>query len=162
MKPSTRKVVFSHKRGNWPTPGLLFSRLDDEFHFTLDACGSHDNAKVTSFFEEPFFEHSIGAIDSTWVGTVWCNPPYGPGLPLWVAKAEWSARTVVGVTVVLLLPARTDTKWWHDIVMKAAEIRFIRGRIRFHGAKAGAPFPSVVVVFRHGHRGQPIVSSYQS
>ena len=84
-------------------------------------------------------------------GVVWCNPPYGREIGLWVKKAYESAHESGGI-VVMLIPARTDTKWFHDYVLHRAEIRFIAGRLKFGGAKNSAPFPSMVVIFRGAGR----------
>ncbi len=121
----------------WETPFRIYDELDKEFGFTLDACADSSNAKHKNFF-------SSGSLQSKWPGVVWCNPPYGRGIGLWVAKGYCSAWE--GATVVMLLPARTDTVWWHDHCL-LGEIRFIRGRLKFGNAKNNAPFPSAVVVF---------------
>jgi site-specific DNA-methyltransferase (adenine-specific) len=125
----------------WETPAWLFERLDAEFHFTLDVCAEPWNAKV-----EPYLSPEDDALERAWPGVCWMNPPYGAVLRDWIAKA-WAASQC-GATVVCLLPARTDTAWFHDFVLQAEEIRFVRGRLRFGGAPAHAPFPSIVVVFR--------------
>ena len=78
--------------------------------------------------------------------TVWCNPPYGREIGKWVEKAY--NESLAGVTVVMLLPARTDTKWFHDYIYGKAEIRFVRGRLKFGDSKNSAPFPSMVIIFR--------------
>jgi len=85
-------------------------------------------------------------LEQDWTGVCWCNPPYGREIEKWVKKAYISA--IEGATVVMLLPARTDTRWFHDWIYGKTEIRFIRGRLKFGGAEHGAPFPSMVVVFR--------------
>jgi len=134
-----RKAMFSSTSGEWETPIELFQVLDAEFHFTLDACATPRNNKCPCFYSQD-------ALRLSWLGTVFCNPPYGREIWQWVAKGYNEALR--GAVVVMLLPARTDTAWWHSFVMKADEIRFIRGRLKFSGHKNSAPFPSCIVVFR--------------
>lgn len=136
-------VHFSSDRDDWETPPDLFARLHTEFGFTLDCCASPDNAKC-----ERYFTPEDDGLEQPWTAsTVWMNPPYGRVIGKWIARA-WVAASQEGATVACLIPARTDTRWWHDYCMRAHEIRFIRGRVRFVGAKAGAPFPSALVIFR--------------
>jgi site-specific DNA-methyltransferase (adenine-specific) len=126
----------------WETPPAFFAALDAEFHFTLDAAALPKTAKVATFFSP-----ETDALAQRWAGVVWVNPPYGQGvLSAWVAKAYEESRR--GAIVVALVPARTDAHWWHEFALRAAEIRFVRGRIRFVGAASTAPFPSAVLVFR--------------
>lgn len=132
----------------WETPQPLFDELHREFRFTVDVCASRDNAKVERFFTQDDVPPSLFR---DWGSEIcWMNPPYGREIPRWVCKA-WDASTR-GATVVCLLPARTDTNWWHDYVERlASEKRFIRGRLKFvrnDGKRSQAPFPSVIVVFR--------------
>jgi phage N-6-adenine-methyltransferase len=134
-------VHFSSETDDWPTPRNLFAELDAEFQFTLDVCASADNAKC-----ERYFDRSMNGLLQVWNGTCWMNPPYGRTIGLWIQKAYESSMK--GATVVCLIPARTDTEWWHEYVVKADEVRFVRGRIRFGDAKSGAPFPSAIAVFR--------------
>lgn len=130
----------SSLRQDWATPQTLFRLLGAEFHFTIDACAVKETACCADFFRE-------NSLVRAWRGTVWCNPPYGKFLKLWVYKACCEAN--LGSTVVMLLPARTDTSWWHDYVIpSASEIRYLRGRLRFDDTNGRAPFPSVIVVFR--------------
>lgn len=134
-------------RPDWETPAELFARIDAEFDFTLDAAASHDNAKCARYLTK---EHD--ALTSGWGShTVWLNPPYDASLALWVAKARHAAHS--GATVVCLIPARTDTRWWHQYVEGIAEVRFIKGRIRFVGAPYNAPFPSCLVIYRPAKAG---------
>lgn len=137
------KVLYSSKEEKWATPQDFFDKLNDEFHFTLDAAASPDNAKCPVYFTE----EQDGLVQS-WEGhTVWCNPPYCRKTGLWVKKAyEEHQRT--GCTVVMLLPSRTDVRWFHDYILGKAEIRFIKGRLKFGGNKNSAPFPSIVVIYR--------------
>lgn len=135
---SVNKGLFSSNTDNWETPQQLFDQLNDEFCFDLDVCALPENAKC-----EKYFTPETDGLKQEWTGTVWCNPPYGRKIGLWVEKA-YSATC----TVVMLLPARTDTKWFHEYVYGKAEIRFVKGRLKFGGAKCGAPFPSMVVIYR--------------
>ena len=137
------KVLYSSKEEKWATPQDFFDKLNDEFHFTLDAAASPDNAKCVNYFTE-----EQDGLAQSWGGhTVWCNPPYCRKTGLWVKKAyEEHQRT--GCTVVMLLPSRTDVRWFHDYILDKAEIRFIKGRLKFGGNKNSAPFPSIVVIYR--------------
>lgn len=128
-------------REDWETPAHIFDPLNEEFGFTLDAAASHHNAKVPTYFTK-----SDDGLHRPWLGVVWCNPPYGREIPKWVSKGWEESR--LGATVVMLVPARTDTRWWHEFVIPFAEVRFVRGRIKFVGARFNAPFPSAVVIFR--------------
>lgn len=137
------KGLYTSARSDWETPAQLFTELDAEFHFDVDLCADDHNAKVKTALKV----HDLwSALAHQWHGTGWLNPPYGRQIGRWVAKAYESAQQ--GATVVCLLPSRTDTAWWHDYMMKADEIHFIRGRLKFSGAKWNAPFPSAIVVFR--------------
>lgn len=138
--PTNMSVHFSSRSSAWATPPDLFARLDAEFQFTLDVCAVPENAKCSRFFTP-----AADGLKQSWQGVCWMNPPYGRTIGKWLEKAFGSAQE--GATVVCLLPARTDTAWWHQYVMRATEIRFVRGRLRFGEARHGAPFPSAVVVF---------------
>lgn len=138
-------AYFSSETPEWATPQELFDQLNARFGFGLDVCATAENAKC-----ERYFTRADNALMQTWAGVCWMNPPYGREIGLWVAKAHDSARA--GATVVCLLPVRSDTVWWQRFVEPAGEVEFIKGRIRFGGAAAGAPFPSAVVVFRRGLR----------
>jgi len=124
----------------WPTPDSLFKPLQDEFHFTLDVCATTENTKC-----ENFFTKEQDALAQLWTGICWMNPPYGNDLKKWVKKAYDSAQA--GTTVVCLLPARTNTAYWHDYCFKG-EVRFIRGYPKFGDAKQGLKVPLAVVIFR--------------
>ena len=124
----------------WATPQWLYDALHKEFGFTLDPCSDGRNAKCARFFTPT----ENGLLRDWGTDTVFMNPPYSE-IEAWMRKAYGAAQ--LGATVVCLIPARTDTAWWHDFVMKA-EIRFIRGRLKFGNAENSAPFPSAVVVFR--------------
>lgn len=138
---SRMSVHFSSATDLWSTPDSLFGELDREFHFSLDVCASPQNAKCKAYFTK-----AQNGLEQPWTGTCWMNPPYGRDIGRWVRKAHESSLN--GATVVCLIPARTDTAWWHDYVTKADEVRFVRGRLRFGDAKNAAPFPSAIVVFR--------------
>ena len=133
--------MFSSKTDLWSTPQDFFDAIDAEFHFTLDACALPENAKCRNYYTP----EDDGLIQP-WYGTVWCNPPYGRTISHWVEKAARSADD--GVTVVMLLPARTDTRWFQNYIYKRAEIRFIAGRLKFGDSKNSAPFPSMLAIFR--------------
>lgn len=140
MGSAKMAVHFSSKTSEWETPQDFFDLLNSEFHFELDVCAKPENAKCPRYFTP-----EEDGLKQKWTGVCWMNPPYGREIGRWVKKAYESAQE--GATVVCLLPARTDTSWWHDYCMKG-EIRFIRGRLKFGGAKHPAPFPSAVVIFR--------------
>lgn len=135
------RVHFSSADDNWATPDDVFKALDAEFNFTLDPCASIGNAKCPRFFTK-----DIDGLSQDWgVNTVFMNPPDGRVISKWIKKAYESTRG--GATVVCLIPARTDTQWWHEYVMKG-EIRLIKGRLKFNGHINSAPFPSAVVIFK--------------
>jgi phage N-6-adenine-methyltransferase len=134
------RVLFSSRTDLWATPQDFFDRLNAEFRFTLDVCATPENAKCTRYFTR-----ADDGLAQSWTGVCWMNPPYGREISAWMQKAYTSAQQ--GATVVCLVPARTDTAWWHDYAAKAAEIRFVRGRLKFGDSQNSAPFPSAVVVF---------------
>jgi len=121
-------VLFSSVSVHWETPKHVYDALNMEFGFTLDPC--------------PVSRDGIYGLMRSWAGErVYCNPPYGNGVSAWLAKAREAD------IAVYLLPSRTDTRWWHEYAMKADEIRFVRGRLKFGGAKNNAPFPSAILVY---------------
>lgn len=137
-----KDVMFSSKTGEWATPDDLFDALNREFLFTLDAAADETNHKCQRYFDK-----ATNGLTQNWGGeTVFCNPPYGRQIGKWVSKAFDEAKA--GALVVMLIPARTDTAWFHDYILEKAEVRFIRGRIKFGGCKNSAPFPSMVVIYR--------------
>lgn len=149
--------MMASAKSDWETPAWLFRGLDDEFGFTLDVCANEMNAKC---------QHFIGpdrcGLATPWDGVCWMNPPYGRRIGRWVAKAHESARMGLA-TCVCLLPARTDTAWFHEHVMRSDEVRFIRGRLYFGGGSGRAPFPSSIVVFRAGEGPEiPLVRRMES
>lgn len=138
-------AMFSSKTDMWETPQDFFDKLNREFNFTLDVCATPENAKC-----ENFYSPEQDGLSLSWNGRVWCNPPYGRQVGQWVEKAYMSAQA--GALVVMLLPARTDTAWFHGYIYhrKEVEIRFVRGRLKFGGSKTCAPFPSMLCIFREG------------
>lgn len=127
----------------WETPLELFREWDEKYNFTLDVCATPKNALVDEFFSE-----EDDGLSKDWSGVCWMNPPYGRAIKLWVAKAY--QESLKGATVVALIPARTDTSYWHQYIFPFADTHFLRGRVRFlqDGAKFGpAPFPSAIVVW---------------
>ena len=136
------ELMFSSKTDLWSTPWDFFEKLNDEFHFTLDPCSTHENAKCYKHFtlEED------GLLQDWGNEVVFCNPPYGRQIKDWVKKA-YDESQKDNTTVVMLIPARTDTIYFHEYIYHKAEIRFIKGRLKFGDAKNSAPFPSMVVIF---------------
>lgn len=130
----------SSDRDDWGTPQALYDMLDAEFGFTRDVCASRANAKHPQYWTV-----EDNALARTWEGTLWMNPPYGRTIGDWIDKAAEAARG--GATVVALLPARSDTRWWGTVMREASELRFIRGRLKFDGWPTAAPFPSVIAIF---------------
>ena len=135
-------ILYSSNSEEWETPQDLFDKLNKEFLFTLDVAASHKNAKC------PFYlTKEKDGLKHKWIGGVWCNPPYGREIGKWVKKcSEYEGLSV------MLIPARTDTKWFHDYIYHnpRAEIRFLKGRLHFNNSKNAAPFPSMIVIFRRG------------
>ena len=141
--------LFSSRSDEWETPWNLFNQLNAEFHFNTDVCATPQNKKCAHFYSK-----DEDGLKQSWRGNCWMNPPYGRVIKDWVEKA-YKATQESAETVVCLLPARTDTAWWHEFVIPhASEIRFLRGRIKFSNAKAGAPFPSAIVVFKKIKQGE--------
>lgn len=134
--------MMSSATDEWETPQDFFDGLNKEFGFELDVCATAENAKCDAYYTK-----EQDGLAQTWneAAVCWMNPPYGKQISAWMKKAYTENRR--GVTVVCLVPARTDTAWWHEYAMRG-EIRFIRGRLKFGGAKNSAPFPSAVVIFR--------------
>lgn len=134
-------VMFSSKTDLWETPQSFFDELDREFHFDLDVCALPENAKCVRYYTP-----EQDGLSQPWKGVCWCNPPYGRKIGSWVLRGFFASAE--GATVVMLLPARTDTKWFHEYIYGKAEVRFIKGRLKFGGSTNSAPFPSMVVIFR--------------
>ena len=136
-----KEVLFAHSSDEWSTPQAVFDKLDDEFHFTLDPCATEENAKCKNFYTM-----SDDGLLPSWGGQrVFCNPPYS-NIQGWVQKAYYESQKD-NTIVVMLIPARTDTRWFHDYIYHKAEVRFLKGRLKFGDAKYNAPFPSMIVVF---------------
>ena len=131
---------FSSKTDDHSTPQWLFDKLNQQYKFELDVCASDKNHKCAIYFSK-----QDDGLTKAWSGSVWMNPPYGRTIGSWVKKAYESSLT--GATVVCLLPARTDTSWFHDYCLRG-NVEFIRGRLKFNNAKNNAPFPSMLVVFK--------------
>jgi len=135
------KVLFSSDKMDWRTPSALYEKLNEEFNFTLDVAADDDNALCKNYYTI-----DDNALAQSWDNdVVFCNPPYSRGVYKWVKKASEAHNS----TVVMLIPARTDTKFFHEFIYNKAEIRFIKGRLKFSGSTNSAPFPSMIVVFRH-------------
>jgi phage N-6-adenine-methyltransferase len=136
------KGLFTSETPEWETPQDFFDTLNKEFNFVLDVCASEENAKC----EEYLIKEDDGKeVDwNMWDGWKWMNPPYGREIKEWIKKASEQRN------VVALLPARTDTKYFHEYIYKKknTEIRFIKGRLKFGGSKNSAPFPSMIVIFK--------------
>lgn len=127
----------------WATPADLFRQLDEEFHFTLDPCSTDANAKC-----EKHYTIETDGLTQNWGGEkVFCNPPYGRGLGLWVEKCYTESQKP-DTLCVMLIPSRTDTQWFHKYIYHKSEIRFIKGRLKFGDGKTPAPFPSMIVIFK--------------
>lgn len=144
------EAMFSSQTDQWSTPQDLFDELNEEFDFTLDACADETNYKCTFYFDK-----ERNGLSQDWGGhRTFCNPPYGRTIGSWVEKAWETQQSAWNykykTIVVMLLPARTDTKWFHDYIYNKTnvEIRFIKGRLKFGGSKNSAPFPSMIVIFR--------------
>ena len=120
---------------HWATPKWLYEELDKEFHFDCDPCP---------------LQSDVDGLLIKWGKVNFINPPYGRLIRRWIARSH--EESLEGAICVLLIPSRTDTKWWHDYIMKADEIRFIKGRLKFGDSKNSAPFPSAIVIFRGKHR----------
>lgn len=136
-------VHFSSQDHTWETPQELFDLLDREFKFSLDVCAVPSTAKC-----ERYFTPQSNGLAQRWAGACWMNPPYGREIVKWVERAYQTAAAGRG-TVVCLVPARVDTRWWWDYARRS-EVRFLPGRLKFGGAKNSAPFPSAVLIFRAG------------
>lgn len=145
-------ALLSSKNMNWCTPQDFFDELDAEFHFVLDAAATDKSAKCKIYFTP-----ETDGLSRDWhcKGAVFCNPPYGREIGKWVKKAYRESR-MWGGCIVLLIPARTDTAYFHDYILNKAEIRFLRGRLKFTNedgvAGDAAPFPSMLVIYNGGKR----------
>ena len=151
------KVLFSSRSDEWVTPQKLFDRLNKEFGIGLDVCATEENTKYKKYYTknsdglgQNWLQDLETPIGFVW-GSIWCNPPYSQ-INKWVEKAYCEFKKFGGsfYKIILLLPARTDTKWFHKYIYKNpnCEIRFIKGRLKFSNSKNSAPFPSMIVIFR--------------
>ena len=148
MATNPLAVMFSRGTGEWETPHDLFNHLDASYVFTLDACATAENAKC-----ETYYTKEMDGLTQAWKGAVWCNPPYGRGVGRWLHKGQAELALGRCAVVVFLLPARTDTRWFHDYIWDDRchhartdiELRLLAGRLRFQNAASSAPFPSMLV-----------------
>ena len=142
MNQNDCKVMFSRNSDEWATPQSFFDGIDKEFHFTLDPCSTDENHKC-----EKYYTMADNGLEKSWGGyRVFCNPPYSE-IDKWVAKAFYETRND-NTLVALLIPSRTDTRYFHNYIYNRAEIRFVKGRLKFGDGKNSAPFPSMLVIFR--------------
>ena len=136
------KVHFSSQSNEWSTPQALFDKLNSEFGFTLDPCATSENAKCSKYYTK-----QDDGLSKNWNGErVFVNPPYGHEIGKWVKKAY--EEYLKGAIVIMLIPARTDTSYFHDYILGKATLRFIRGRIKFSDGLTRSPFPSMIVIFK--------------
>lgn len=137
-------LMCSSKSGDWSTPQDFFDKLNEEFRFTLDPCADEFNHKCDRYFTE-----EQDGLAQDWSGErVFCNPPYGRDVKKWVRKSFEEVYNGKCHLAVMLLHARTDTRWFHDYCYHKAEVRFVKGRLKFGDMSQPAPFPSMVVIFR--------------
>ena len=148
------KNKFDGVKTVWATPDDFFQPLNNEFQFTIDVAADSENKKVERFFNE-----ETNGLNQNWKNeVVWCNPPYGRIVPTWIQKAKDEAKN--GCTSVLLILAKTNTKWFHNLCMSANEIRFVKGRPKFVGAKDGLPFPLMLVIFKANDNSDCKIGAY--
>lgn len=140
--------LYSSNKMDWETPQFLFDRLHAEFGFTLDVCATDENAKCKRFYTT-----ETDGLAQDWCGIAWMNPPYGREIAKWVKKAYESSQE--GCVCVCLVPVRSDTRWWHEYVMRSAEIRLLSKRLSFEGSSNKAPFPVAIVVFDSSKGSKP-------
>ena len=152
MDKKTQETMFSSKSEEWETPGDFYDRLHKQYKFTLDPCATPKTAKC-----EKYYTKEDDGLSKNWSGhSVFVNPPYGREIKKWVEKSYEESRKK-DTTVVMLIPARTDTKYWHEYCMHADVIFFVKGRLHFKNKviadytgktkTSPAPFPSAVIVF---------------
>tara|TARA_R110000851_G_scaffold28742_2_gene79772 strand:- start:14133 stop:14615 length:483 start_codon:yes stop_codon:yes gene_type:complete len=143
MDKNTQRAMFSSKSNDWGTPQNFYDKLNNSFGpFTLDPCSDGQNNKTDNYFTK-----EQNGLSQDWSGNkVFMNPPYGRAIKDWLKKAYEEGQKP-NTTVVCLIPARTDTKYWHDYVMKAQAVYFVKGRLKFGDSNNSAPFPSAVIVF---------------
>ena len=139
------KAAMTSDKHDWETPQQLFEELNKEHKFTLDAAANDFNAKLDNYFTP-----EDNALEQEWRGRVFCNPPYGRGVRKCVKKAYEESLKDYNELIVLLIPSRTDTTYWHDFIFGKAEIDFLRGRLKFEvdgEPRNAAPFPSAIVTY---------------
>lgn len=137
------KGLFTSKTDEWETPQELFDELNKEFKFTLDPCATKKTAKCKKYYTK----EDDGLVQD-WQGeVVFCNPPYGRAMKHWVKKCSDESKKL-NTVVVMLIPARTDTIYFHEFIYNKAEIRFLKGRLKFSDSKNSAPFPSMIVIIK--------------
>lgn len=143
-------VHFKSGNKEWETPEAFFKPYEKEFNIKLDVCATAANAKCKAYFDKKLNGlhtswSTVNGLISHGKAACWMNPPYGRGIEKWVKKAH--DESLKGVTTVALLPARTDTSWFHNYIYNKHEVRFLKGRIKFVDAPSSAPFPSMIVIF---------------
>ncbi len=139
------ELMFSSKDQTWETPIDFFKKIDEEFNFNLDPCCMKETAKCKRYFTP----EDDGLLQD-WSGhNVFMNPPYGREQSKWIEKAYCESKKD-NTLVVCLIPSRTDTKIWHDVIFPNAEVRFVKGRLKFGDGSNSAPFPSALVIFKKG------------
>lgn len=136
------ETLYSSASEEWGTPQDFFDILNEEFNFTLDPCATKENAKCKKFFTK----EDNGLVQDWGKEIVFCNPPYGRSVGDWMKKCYESS--LGGAVVVCLIHSRTDTRWFHNWVYGKAELRFVKGRLKFGGSKNSAPFPSLLAIYR--------------
>lgn len=147
MNSINTELMFSSQSNEWATPQDFYDKLNQEFKFTLDPCATDNNHKC-----KKYYTLSNDGLKQSWADeTVFCNPPYGRELKKWVEKC-YRENLENGIMIVMLIPARTDTSYFHDFIYNKSEIRFVRGRLKFGDSKNSAPFPSMVVIFKSRRR----------
>jgi phage N-6-adenine-methyltransferase len=143
MKNDNRVLsIKSTSSDEWETPQWLFDKLNEQYHFNLDLCATSENHKCDKYFTK-----EQDGLKQDWKGVCWCNPPYSQ-VSKWVEKAYDEAQK--GSVIVMLIPARVDTRWFHEWIyeMYGVEVEFLKGRLKFSGSKWNAPFPSMIVTFK--------------
>jgi site-specific DNA-methyltransferase (adenine-specific) len=153
MDKNTQKIMFSSDKQDWTTPQNIYDQLDKEFGFSTDVASSEENHKAPKYFTR-----EDSGLDKQWKGACFMNPPYNE-MAAWIEKAY--EESLHGSTVVALIPSRTDTRYFHDFCMRASEIRFIKGRLKFGNGANTAPFPSAIVVFENNHKATPNCMAYE-
>lgn len=139
------KSLFTSEKDFWETPCNFFTELNERFHFDCDVASSHENHKCDKYFTK-----ESDGLEQVWEGNIFCNPPYGRNIKLWVEKAYKESLRDSNRVIVLLIPARTDTSYWHDFIFGKANVEFLRGRLKFElngEPKSTAPFPSALIIY---------------